>query len=72
MSRLAKVAARGLARSARAAIPKITWKLVEPPTFDNSVATLTLDGRSAELTIEKTGPDWRDPTLEPVLHRRLA
>jgi hypothetical protein len=45
---------------------------VEPPTFENSVAILTLDGQSAELRIEKTLPDWRRPTLATVLHRRLA
>jgi phosphodiesterase/alkaline phosphatase D-like protein len=71
-SKPAAAAARDLARAARVSAPGLDWEFVEPPTFDNSVATLTCDGRSAELTIEKTGPDWREPTLEPVLHRRLA
>jgi phosphodiesterase/alkaline phosphatase D-like protein len=72
MSKPAMVAARDIARAARVPAPDLAWELVEPPTFDNSVATLTCDGRSAELVIEKTGPDWRSPTLEPVLQRRLA
>jgi PhoD-like phosphatase len=71
-SRPATVAARDIARTARVPAPDLAWELVEPPTFDNSVATLTCDGRSANLTIEKSGPDWRNPTLEPVLQRRLT
>jgi phosphodiesterase/alkaline phosphatase D-like protein len=68
----ATVAARDMARAARVPAPDLAWELVERPTFDNSMATLTLEGRSAELTVEKTGPDWRNPTLEPVVERRLA
>jgi hypothetical protein len=72
MSKPATATARGLARRARVRAPDLSWEVVEPPTFDNSVATLTCDGRSAELMIEKTGADWRNPTLETVLQRRLA
>jgi hypothetical protein len=45
---------------------------VQKPTFDNQVATLVLDGSSSHLTIERTLPDWRNPTLAPVLQARLA
>jgi hypothetical protein len=48
---------------------------VEPPTFDNQIATLRLDGRSAELRIERTCADEDAPggaVLEPTLERRLA
>jgi hypothetical protein len=72
VSRPAVVATRDMARAARVAPPGLTWELVEPPTFDNSVAILTCDGRYADLRVERAGSDWRDPTLEPVLRRRLA
>jgi len=72
LSRPAVTAARALARTAHAPAPELDWGFVQPPSFDNSVATLTLAGRSAQLTIEKTLPDWRDPTLAPVLARQLV
>ena len=72
MSKPATAAARRLARRAGVPAPDLAWEVVEPPTFANSVATVTCDGRSAELMIEKTGPDWRSPTLETVLQRRLT
>lgn len=72
MTRPVAVAARGLARAARVRAPGLAWEFVEPPTFENCVATLTCHGRSAELVLEKAGPDWRDPALEPILQRRLA
>jgi PhoD-like phosphatase len=48
--------ARLLARAAGVPDPPIRWRFVEPPTFDNQVATLELDGRSAKLRIERTSP----------------
>jgi phosphodiesterase/alkaline phosphatase D-like protein len=72
MSSVASAAARRLARTAHVQAPEFDWELVEPPTFENSTATLTLSGREAELTIEKALRDWQNPTLAPVLQRRLA
>jgi hypothetical protein len=72
MSRPAAAAARALARTANVPPHDVDWKLLRPPSFDNQVATLTLAGRSAELTIEKTLDDWDDPALAPVLRWRLA
>jgi PhoD-like phosphatase len=72
LSRRAVTAARALARTAHVPTPELQWAFLEPPSFDNSLATLTLAGRSARLTIEKTRSDWRTPTLAPVLERQLA
>ena len=44
-----------------------------PPTFDNQIATLEIDGDRVELRIEKTVPsDWRLPKLETSLARELT
>ena len=66
-------AVRRLALAVGVADPEATWKLARQPTFDNQLATLTLDGRSAFLRIERTRPgDGRHPVLETTLARRLA
>ena len=35
----------------------VPWRLVEGPFYDNQVATLTIDGRAAELRLERTVGD---------------
>ena len=41
--------------------------------FDNQIATLELDNRSATITFEKSGLDAsKEPTLEKLYRRRLA
>jgi hypothetical protein len=53
--------------------PEVGWRLVQPPSFDNQIATLRLDGRSATLRIEHTTPgDGSDSSLQTSLERRLA
>ncbi|HEX5191857.1 MAG TPA: alkaline phosphatase family protein [Solirubrobacteraceae bacterium] len=71
MSRPATVLTHALARAAGVADPAVRWRS-NRPTFDNQVATLVLSGRHSRLTIERTGGDWRDPRLEPVLERTLT
>jgi len=64
---------RALARAAGVPAPEIRWRLVQDPTFDNQFATLTFDGRSARLKIEKIVPgDWRNPRVDISLERTLA
>ena len=73
MSRPAAWAGRALARSAGVAAPPLRWRLPEKATFDNQVASLLLDGRSARVRIEKTDPgDWPQPRLHVTLDRRLC
>ncbi len=64
---------RWLAHAVGVADPQATWQLAQDPTFDNQMATLTFDGRTARMRIERTRPgDGRDPVLETTLDRRLA
>jgi hypothetical protein len=66
-------AVRALARAAGAAPPEIRWRLVQSPTFDNQFATLELNGREAVFRIERIVPgDWKKPTIETSLERRLS
>jgi hypothetical protein len=72
-SRAGTAVARFIAHRAGVKDPPIDWKLVQSPTFDNQFATIALDGRSAELKIEKTVPgDWRNPQIDTTLDRKLA
>ncbi len=64
---------RRLAHAAGIRDPEASWRLAQEPTFDNQMATLHLDGRSATLQIERTHPGVGDnPTLETTLQRQLA
>jgi PhoD-like phosphatase len=72
-SPLAAAAARLLARSAGAPAPGIRWRVCDGPYFDNQVATLQLDGRSAALRLDKTKPgEHHEKELEQSFRRRLA
>jgi hypothetical protein len=72
LSRPAVRLARALARRAHVSAPELEWRFAQQPWFGNSMASLTLAARSAHLTIEKTLPDWRNPTLAAVLERQLV
>jgi len=72
-SKLLGRVARRLARAVGVADPPAGWRLVQPPTFDNQLATLRFDGRHVSLRIEHTYPgDGADPRLDRSLDRRLA
>jgi hypothetical protein len=64
---------RALARAAGVPRPDLDWRLLEGPYFDNQVASLTLEGRSARIALEKTKPgDAEEHSLETSFERRLA
>ncbi len=63
--------AKALSRAAKVPHTDVRWRLVEEPTFDNQIGTLTFDGRHASLRLEKATPG-EPPTLETSLERRLA
>lgn len=65
--------ARLLARAAGTPDPGIRWRTLEGPCFDNQVATLEIDGRTALLRLDKTvpGEDGKE-ALEESFSRRLA
>ena len=64
---------RLLAKSAGVPDPDLRWRFVEGPYFDNQVGTLHLDGRKAEIKLEKTKPgETEEESLETSYIRRLA
>jgi hypothetical protein len=72
-SDLAERLARGLARSIGVPPLPLDWRVVEEPAYANQVATLTLDGDDATLTIEAIeGADWGNPRLTTALRRELT
>ncbi len=65
LSRTGKSIGHLLARSAGVPLSRLRWEFVEPPTFDNQIGTVEIDGRSAKLMIERTSPDdWQEPGLQ--------
>jgi hypothetical protein len=56
-TRVPELAFKALARLAGVPRERVRWRLVEGPFYDNQVATLAIDGRSAALTLERTVGD---------------
>ncbi len=73
-SRPFSAVARALARAAGAPDPGLRWRLAEGPYFDNQVATMRLDGRTASLKLDKTVSDDDEGRrrLDCVFDRPLA
>ena len=62
-----------LARSVGAPDAGIRWRTLEGPYFDNQVASLRIDGRTASLRLDKTVPgEDGEKALEESFTRRLA
>ena len=71
--RVAELLGRALNRAAGRGRPDIRWRFVEGPYFDNQFAMLEVEGRSANLRLEKTSSgDDAQPALETVFERPLA
>jgi hypothetical protein len=65
--------AAALAKAAGAEDPGIRWRLRDGPCFDNQVANLHIDGRTATMRLDKTTPGDRDQqSLETSFERVLA
>jgi hypothetical protein len=73
-SRPAVLAASFLARLAGVPREPLTWRLTHDAAFfDNQIATLELEGRSATITFEKAILDaWNEPTLKKLYEHHLA
>jgi hypothetical protein len=71
---IGKFAGRMLARLAGVEDPGIRWRLLhDEPWFENAVATLKTEGRSARLTFEKAVLDASGkPALVKIHERRLS
>jgi phosphodiesterase/alkaline phosphatase D-like protein len=65
---------RGLARLAGVPREDVRWRFVEGPYYDNQVATLTIDGRSATMRLERTvgDPEADQRELQKSFERALA
>jgi hypothetical protein len=74
VSRPAEALLRGLARATGIEDPAIRWRFVAGPYFDNQIATLSLEGRGARLTISKTArtPDAPKAGLQTAFDGRIA
>jgi hypothetical protein len=73
-SKFGRVVARALARAAGVEDPRIRWRFAEGPFYDNQIATLELDGRSASLKLERTtgDPELDKRQLVTSFERRIA
>jgi hypothetical protein len=73
-SRVPASAFRTMARLAGAPRGRVRWRLVEGPFYDNQVATLALDGRSAEMKLERTkgDPETDERELHTSFERSLT
>jgi hypothetical protein len=71
-SRPTEVLVRALARAAGVDDPGLRWRFAGGPYYDNQIATLSLEGREASLTISKTVRDEAGPRLETAFERRIA
>ncbi|MGH2987628.1 MAG: alkaline phosphatase D family protein [Solirubrobacterales bacterium] len=73
-SRRGLLVGRALARLAGVRREPIRWRLIEGPFYDNQVATLTIDGRAAEIKLERTigDPESDHRELHTSFERPLA
>jgi hypothetical protein len=73
MSRPAERVGEALARAAGVSDEGVRWTIDEGPWFDNQVATLELDGRSAWMALDQAiARDGAPARLERVMRRRLS
>jgi hypothetical protein len=71
-----RAADRGMSRLLRLSgpvpRPTLTWERTCGPFFGNEIATLTVDGRRADLRLERSAPADHPQELTEVAHVRLA
>ena len=74
LSRPAVALTRGLAHAAGVEDPGIRWRFASGPYFDNQIATLSLRGTEATLTLSKTAPGvgGDGARLQTAFERRIA
>ncbi len=70
-SRLIGWLARAVAHAAGVRDPDIRWRLLEPPTYNNQIGLLRIDGPHMWLTLACTEPGG-DPELHTSLERQLV
>jgi hypothetical protein len=66
-------AMRRLARAAGVTDPTVRWRMLSGPTFDNSIAVLQLDERTATVEVRCSGDfDDKGPLLRSIHRRELT
>jgi PhoD-like phosphatase len=63
---------RRLAQGAGVEEPSMSWNVDEGPWFDNQIGTLTVDGRAATFTLERSYLDGEAARLETLLETSLT
>ena len=72
-SRAGELVARALADAANVDRPRLGWRIVSDPAYDNQIATLQAGTDWARIVIETTtGADWEQPTLRPAFRADIA
>jgi hypothetical protein len=57
-----------LARLAHVPSPSADWEYVQRPSFDNSIGELWLDGRTAQVTLQRAAREGEDADLLYPIH----
>jgi len=64
---------RLVARSAKVPDPPFSWRIVQGPWFENSLATIDIDGRRARISWEMAeADDEQHPSMRPVASATIA
>ena len=72
-SRAGELAGRALAALAGVGKPQIRWRITHGPWFDNMLAALEFDGRTARIRFDRTVPGASgSPHLQPVCETGLS
>jgi hypothetical protein len=72
-SRFGELVGRALANTAGVERPRLGWRIVSDPAYENQVATLRAGPDGATVRIETTtGADWEHPTLRSSFEAEIA
>ena len=72
-SRFGELVGLALANAAGVERPRLGWRIVSDPAYDNQIATLRAGPDGASLRIETTaGADWEHPTLRSSFEADIA
>jgi hypothetical protein len=66
-----RLVVRPFARLAGVQAPAARWRFVAGPTFDNSIAVLTLNELAADVMISRSGPEDGEGPVLTIAHMRV-
>jgi hypothetical protein len=70
-TRLAAGIGKRLAATAKIQPPRLNWSEVSKPSYRNQIGTLEIADGEVGIRLEQVSGGWRNPTLVPVLERKL-